>query len=80
MFCPVYPRPEFITPNPDVSADLSWVDVTKGPELKQEIVVGEGSLCVGYTAVVTCRGQRGDKTEKGGSSDGLLSILTVSLI
>lgn len=66
MFCPVYPRPEFITLNPGVSADLSWFDVTKGTELKQEIVVGEGRLCVGYAAVVTCRGQRGNKTKKKG--------------
>lgn len=61
MFCP---GPEFITPNPDVSADLSWVDVTKGAEPKQEIVVGEGRLCVGYAAVVTCRGSK--KTKGGG--------------
>lgn len=53
MFCPIYPRPVFITPNPDVSADLSWADVTKGTELKQEVVVREGCLCVGYAAVVT---------------------------
>lgn len=32
---------------------LSWVDVIKGAELKQEVVVGEGRLCVGYAAVVT---------------------------
>lgn len=37
----------------DVSADLAWVDVTKGTEVKQEIVVREGGLCVGYAAVVT---------------------------
>lgn len=58
MFCAVYPGPGFITPNPDMSADLSWVDVTEGTELKQEIVVGEGRLRVGYAAVVTCGGQR----------------------
>lgn len=53
MFCPVYPRPVFITQNPDVSADLSWADVTEGAELKQEVVVGEGHLSVGHAAVVT---------------------------
>lgn len=44
-----------------MSADLSWADVTEGAELKQEVVVGEGRLRVGYAAVVTCRGQRGNK-------------------
>lgn len=58
MFCAVYFRPEFITQNPDVSAHLSLVDVTEGTEVKEEIVVGERHLCVGYAAVVTCRGQR----------------------
>lgn len=53
MFCPVYPRPVFITQNPDASADLSWADVTEGAELKQEVVVGEGHLGVGHAAVVT---------------------------
>ena len=66
MFCSVYPGPELITANPDVSADLSWVDVTKGAELEQEIVVGEGRLCVGYAAVVTCRGQREKASTKKG--------------
>lgn len=61
MFCPVYPRTEFITPNPGASADLSWADVTEGAELEQEVVLREGRLCVGYAAVVTCGGQRGDK-------------------
>lgn len=63
MFCPIHPRPVFITPNPDMSADLSWADVTKGTELQQEVVAGEGCLCVGHAAVVTCRVQRGNKTK-----------------
>lgn len=58
MYCPIYPGPEFITPNPDVSADLSWADVTEGTEVKQEIVVREGRLRIGYAAVVTCRGSK----------------------
>lgn len=58
MFCAVYFRPEFITQKSDVSAHLSLVDVTEGTEVKEEVVVGERHLCVGYAAVVTCRGQR----------------------
>ena len=41
MFWPVYPRTELITPNPGASADLSWVDVTEGAELEQEVVFWE---------------------------------------
>lgn len=62
MFCPTYLGPGFISPKPSVSADLSWADVTKGAELKQEVVVGEGHLCVGNAAVVTCRDQRGKES------------------
>lgn len=56
-----------------MSADLSWADVAKGTEVKKEIVVGEGRLCVGYAAVVTCRGKRRDH------HDGLLTSMTASL-
>lgn len=80
MFCPVYPRPEFITPNPGVSADLSWADVTESTELQKEVVVRERHLRVGYAAMVTCRGHRGNKTNKRVKSpDGLLTTETVSL-
>ncbi len=80
MFCPVYPRPEFITPNPGVSADLSWADVTESTELQKEVVVRERHLRVGYAAMVTCRGHRGNETNKRvKSSDGLLTRETVSL-
>lgn len=58
MFHPIYPRPALISPNPCMSADLSWADVTEGTELEQEIVVGKGHLGVGNAAVVTYRDQR----------------------
>lgn len=48
-------RPEFITLNPDISADLSRVDVTKGTEVKQEVAIWERSFGIGYAAVVTCK-------------------------
>lgn len=59
MFHPIYPRPGLISPNPCVSADLSWADVTEGTELEQEVVAGKGHLRVGNAAVVTYRDQRG---------------------
>lgn len=59
MFHPIYPRPELIRPNPCMSADLSWADVTEGTELEKEVVVGKGSLSIGNAAVVTYRNQRG---------------------
>lgn len=58
-FHPIYPRPGLISPNPCMSADLSWADVTEGTKLEQEVVVGKGHLCVGNAAVVTYRYQRG---------------------
>lgn len=56
---PLYPWPGLISPNPCVSADLSWADVTEATELEQEVVAGKGHLCIGNAAVVTFRDQRG---------------------
>ena len=62
MLIPIYPK--CITPNPDVSADLSGFDVIKGTEVKQEIVVGEGRLCIRDAAVVTCKVRTWQKEKK----------------
>lgn len=59
MLHPIYPWPGLISPNPCVSADLSWADVTEATELEQEVVAGKGHLCIGNAAVVTFRDQRG---------------------
>lgn len=67
MFQPIYPRPELIRPNPCVSADLSWADVTEGTELEKEVVVGKGHLCIGNAAVVTYRDQRGISGNRSGA-------------
>lgn len=67
MFHPIYPRPGLISPNPCVSADLSWADVTEGTELEQEVVVGKGHLCVGNAAVVAYRDRRGISENRFGA-------------
>lgn len=68
IFHPIYPRPGLIIPNPCVSADLSWADVTEGTELEQEVVVGKGHLRVGNAAVVTYRDHRGISGDRFGSA------------
>lgn len=68
MFHPIYPRAGLISPNPCVSADLSWADVTEGTELEKEVVVGKGHLRVGNAAVVTYRDQRGISGKRFGAA------------